>query len=146
MLVVCINTVSPFTAYQRCLVIHHIQVYLRSMWVEGGGDITIKTLVIASCESCPSRRRRYCIIPGTVLRKFATSQSTSENRELRRTYRIPGTYHHRTVRYSCGTEDVHTSKYNGPSYVHLRMSACPERATNFLLITRTLRYFLSWLP
>ena len=49
-----INTVSPFTAYQRRLVIRAS--------VERGGDTTIKTLVIASRECCPSRRRRCCII------------------------------------------------------------------------------------
>ena len=53
-----INTVSPFTAYWRRLVI-------RRIWVERGGDTTIKTLVIASCESCPSRGRRCYIILGT---------------------------------------------------------------------------------
>ena len=28
----------------------------------------MKTLVIAPCESCPSRRRRCCIIPSMVLK------------------------------------------------------------------------------
>ena len=68
---VSINTVFPFTAYQRRLVM--------GIWVERGRDTTIKTLIIASCESCPSRRRRCYIIPGMVLRQCATSQDTSEN-------------------------------------------------------------------
>ena len=40
-----INTVSPFTAYQRRLVM--------CIWVERGGDTTIKTLAMASYESGP---------------------------------------------------------------------------------------------
>ena len=66
-----INTVSPVTAYQWRLVIR--------ICVERGGDTTIKALGIASCESCPSRRRRCYIIPGMLHRQCATSQDTSEN-------------------------------------------------------------------
>ena len=66
-----INTGFPFTAYQRRLVI--------PIWVGRGGDTTMKTLDIASCDSRPSRRRRCYIIPGMVLRQCATSQATSEN-------------------------------------------------------------------
>ena len=31
-------------------------------------------------------------------------------------------------------------------YTYLRLSSSPKRAPKFLLITLTLRYFLSWLP
>ena len=68
---VSINTVFPFTAYQRRLGIR--------IWVERGGDTTIKTPVIASCQSCPTRRRRCHIIPDMVLKQCATSQGKSEN-------------------------------------------------------------------
>ena len=49
-----IDMVSPFTTYQRRLVVR--------IWVERGGDATIKTLVIASCESFLVRRVGVAVI------------------------------------------------------------------------------------
>ena len=107
MLAVCINTVSPFTACQRRLVTR--------IWVERSGDTTIKTLDIASCESCPSRRRHCYIIPGMVLRQCATSQDTGENstpyvRSSHRMHLIIALYDTAVVQ--------RTSIYIGPSHLH----------------------------
>ena len=60
---------SSSRAYKK-YIFSTIQWQLRPWW---------KKVTIASCESCPSRRRRCYIIPGLVLRQCATSQDTSEN-------------------------------------------------------------------
>ena len=100
MVVVCLLTWSPFTAYQRRLV---IPTKPRCMGREG-----MKTLVIASCESCPTRRRRCYFIPGMVLGQCATSQDTSENSTTYQVVRavcISSSYC--TIHLICRAEDVH---------------------------------------
>ena len=67
-----------WSVYQHGLPIHSGSA-TPPIWVMRGGDTTMKKLVIASCESCSSRRRGCYIIPGMVLRQCATSQDASEN-------------------------------------------------------------------
>ena len=102
-----INTVSPFTEYQRHLVI--------PISVGRDGDTTMKTRVIASCESWPSRRRRCYIIPGLVLRQCATSLDTSENST---TYLVV-----RTVCMSSSYRTIQLS-YRGRPYNICRTLVC----------------------